>query len=119
MDGSGQRRTYPLLAYNRPWRLHDEALAWLRDHAKPGEIIATSTPHWAYLKTGLKTVQPPWEHDPGTAQRLLEAVPVDYLIIDNLLAYELAEVARVYSIPVGRAFPERWKLIHAVADSSS
>lgn len=119
VDGDGRRRTYPLLAYNRPWRLHDEALAWLRHHAKPGEVIATSTPHWAYLKTRLKTVQPPWEHDPGTAQRLLEAVPVDYLIIDNLLAYELGEVARRYSIPVVQAFPERWKLIYAIADSGS
>jgi hypothetical protein len=119
VDGDGRRRTYPLLAYNRPWRLHDEALAWLRHHAKPGEVIATSTPHWAYLKTQLKTVQPPWEHDPRTAQRLLEAVPVDYLIIDNLLAYELGEVARRYSIPVVRAFPERWKLIYAEPDSGS
>jgi hypothetical protein len=119
VDGDGRPRTYPLLAYNRPWRLHDEALAWLRHHAKPGEVIATSTPHWAFLKTRLKTVQPPWEHDLRTAQRLLEAVPVDYLIIDNLLAYELGEVARRYSIPVVQAFPERWKLIYAVADSGS
>ncbi|MBA3318016.1 MAG: hypothetical protein H0T50_08005 [Gemmatimonadales bacterium] len=119
VDSDGRRRTYPLLAYNRQWRLHDEALAWLRHHATPGEIIATSTPHWAYLKTQLKTVQPPWEHDPRTAQRLLDAVPADYLIIDNLLAYELGEVARRYSIPVVQAFPERWKLIYAVADSGS
>jgi hypothetical protein len=119
VDGGGRRRAYPLLAYDRPWRLHDEALAWLRRHSKPGQVIATSAPHWAYLKTDLKAVYPPWEPNPRTAQRLLEAVPVDYLIIDNLVALEPAEVVRRYSIPVVRAFPERWKLIYAVPDSGA
>jgi hypothetical protein len=43
VDGRGRERTYPLYAYDRPWRLHTEALAWLRHQATPGEIIATST----------------------------------------------------------------------------
>ncbi len=118
-DDKGQPGTYPLLAYNRPWRLHDEALAWLRRNAQPDEIIATSTPYWAYLKTGLKTVQPPWEPDPSTAHRLLESVPVDYLITDNVLADENAAAMRRYSIPVVRAFPDKWKLIHTSGDSGS
>ena len=57
--------------------------------------------------------------DPVIAQRLLEAVPVDYLVIDNILAAENAEVARRFSIPVVRAFPEKWKLIHSAGDSGS
>ena len=119
VDRRGRRQSYPLLAYDRPWRLHDEALAWLRHHAKAREIVASSTPHWTYLKTGLKAIQPPWEPDPQTAQRLLQSVPVDYLIIDNLVAYELGEAARRYSVPVVRTFPERWRLIYDRADSGS
>jgi len=46
-------------------------------------------------------------------------VPVDYLIIDNLVAYELGEAARRYSVPVVRTFPERWRLIYDRADSGS
>jgi hypothetical protein len=119
VDSRGRERTYSLYAYDRPWRLHTEALAWLRHRAKSGEIIATSTPHWAYLKTGLKSVRPPWEPDPRTAERLLEAVPVDYLIIDNLSASEGAEAHRRYSLPVVRAFPRAWALIYAGPDSGS
>ena len=118
-EADGRQGTYPLLAYDRPWRLHDEALAWLRRHAQPGEILATSTPHWAYLKTGLRTVGPPWEQDPGIAQRLLESVPVDYLVIDNIQADENAEVARRYSVPIVRAFPDKWRLIYSSGDSGS
>jgi hypothetical protein len=119
VDGSGRPGTYPLLAYDRPWRLYGEALEWLRQHGRPGEIVATSSPHWAYLKTGLTTVSPPWEGDPVIAQRLLEAVPVDYLVVDNVLANENAEVARRYSIPIVQAFPDKWKLIHVSGDSGA
>jgi hypothetical protein len=119
VDGRARNRSYQLLAYDRPWRLHDEALAWLSVHASPGSIVATSTPHWGYLKTGLKSVQPPWEADPATAQHLLAEVPVDYLVIDNLVAYELGATARRYSIPVVENYPARWDLVYAGADSGS
>jgi hypothetical protein len=119
VDARGHHRTYQLLAYDGAWRGHDMALAWLRQHARPGSIVASSTPHWTYLKTGHKTVQPPWEADPAVAQRLLEGVPVDYLVVDQLVAYELGPTARRYSEPVLSAYPERWELIYAGADSGS
>ncbi len=119
VDAEGRRGTYQLQAYDGAWRGHDATLAWLRQHAIPGSIVASSTPHWAYLKTGLKTVQPPWEADPAVAQRLLEGVPVEYLVIDKLVAYELGGTARRYSEPVLRAYPERWALIYAGPDSGS
>jgi len=119
VDGRARNRSYQLLAYDRPWRLHDEALAWLRVHASPSSIVATSTPHWGYLKTGLKSVQPPWEADPARAQQLLQELPADYLVIDNLVAYELGATARRYSIPVVENYPARWDLVYAGADSGS
>jgi hypothetical protein len=119
VDGRGRQRTYALYAFDRPWRLHTEALTWLRHQAAPGEIIATSTPHWAYLITGRKAVQPPWEPDPATAEHLLESVPVTYLVIDQLIAYEPAAADRRYTLPVLQAFPSHWQLIYTGSDSGS
>ena len=119
VDGRGRQRTYDLYAFDRPWRLHTEALKWLRHQAAPGEIICTSTAHWAYLITGRKTVQPPWEPDPATAEHLLESVPVTYLVIDQLVAFEAAAADRRYTLPVLQAFPSRWQLIYTGPDSGS
>ncbi len=119
VDGRGRQRTYPLYAFDRPWRLHAEALTWLRRRAAPGEVIATSTPEWAYLITGGKAVMPPWEPDPATANYLLESVPVTYLVIDQLEAYEPAAADRRYSLGALRAFPSHWQLIYAGPDSGS
>lgn len=108
-DERGRRREYQLFFYRRPWQLHDEALDWLKGVAKPAEIIATSTPHWAYLKTGLRGVLPPFEPGVNEAQQLIDSVPVTYLIIDNL---EFTDITRRYATPMVRTFPERWTLIH-------
>jgi len=91
----------------------------LRHQAAPGEIIATSTPHWAYLITGRKAVQPPRVPDPASAEHLLESVPVTYLVIDHLIAYEAAAVYRRYTLPVLQAFPSHWQLIYTGSDSGS
>lgn len=115
-DERGQQHEYRLFFYRHPWRLHDEALEWLKHVAKPGEIVATSTPHWAYLKTGLKAVLPPFEPDVREAQRLIDSVPVTYVIVDNMA---FVDVTRRYTAPVVRAFSERWTLIHTTGDEGS
>ncbi|MFL5547122.1 MAG: hypothetical protein ACJ8AQ_06160, partial [Gemmatimonadales bacterium] len=84
LDAGGGQREQRLFFYTQAWRTHDAALDWLRGIVKPGDIIATSTPHWAYLKTGAKAVLPPFEADVRTARQLLEAVPVRYLVVDSL-----------------------------------
>jgi hypothetical protein len=119
VDGRGRHGVYPLYAFDRPWRLHAEALTWLRHEAAPSDIVATSTPHWAYLITGLKAVQPPWEPDPATAEHLLESVPVTYLVIDQLSAYGPAMAHRRYSLAAVQAFPSQWRLIYTGPDSGS
>jgi hypothetical protein len=119
VDGHGRERVYPLYAFDRPWRLHTQALQWLRRVAAPGDIVATSTPQWAYLITGLKAVQPPWERDPVTADHLLASVPVRYLVIDQLGAFEPAATHRRYSLAVVQAVPAEWRLIYAGPDSGS
>jgi hypothetical protein len=119
VDARGRQRVYPLYAFDRPWRLHAEALRWLGRVAAPSDIVATSTPHWAYLITGLKSVQPPWEPDASTAEHLLESVPVTYLVIDQLSAYGPAAAHRRYSVGALQAFPSHWRLVYTGPDSGS
>jgi hypothetical protein len=112
---NGQRRQYRLFFYTPPWQFHDVALDWLEGEANPNAIVATSTPHWVYLKTGLQAVIPPFEPDVQAAQRLIDSVPVDYLIVDGM---EL-DITRRYAAPVAEAFPERWEQIYSSANGRS
>jgi hypothetical protein len=113
-DRAGQRHEYRLFFYDRSWRLHDEGLDWLGRQARPGEIVATSTPHWAYLRTGLPAVMPPYEADARLAATLLDRVPATYLIVDQL---SFLDVGRRYTIPAIERAPDRWRLIYAANDS--
>jgi len=113
-DRAGKRHEYLLFFYDRSWRLHDDGLDWLARQARPGEIVATSTPHWAYLRTGLPAVMPPYEADARRAAVLLDRVPVTYLIVDKL---SFLDVGRRYTIPAIEASRDHWKLIYAVNDS--
>jgi hypothetical protein len=115
-DADGRRHEQRLFFYTQAWRTHDAALDWLRRIARPEDVIATSTPHWAYLKTGSRAILPPFEADPRAAGQLLEEVPVRYLLVDSL---EFVDVSRRYAAPVARAFPREWQLIYASADSTS
>jgi hypothetical protein len=110
----GRRHEYRLLFYDRAWRLHDEALDWLAHHSRPGEIVATSTPHWAYLRTDLHAVMPPYETDPAAAQKLVDGVPVTYLVVDKLT---FIDVGRRYTRPLIAAAPDRWSLVYFANDS--
>ena len=116
LDARGVPHQQRLFFYTQAWRTHDAALDWLRGSVKPGDIIATSTPHWAYLKTGARAVLPPFEADVRTARQLLEGVPVRYLVVDSL---EFVDVTRRYAAPVARAYSREWQLIYSSADSTS
>jgi hypothetical protein len=113
-DRSGKPHNYRLFFYDRSWRLHDDGLDWLGRQAQPGEIVATSTPHWAYLRTGLSAVMPPYEADGRRAAALLDQVPVTYLIVDQL---SFLDVGRRYTIPAIQSATARWRLIYAANDS--
>ena len=63
-DDRGVSRPYRLFYYNDTWSDFDSALAWLKQTADPGDVIATAAPHWTYLNTGLKAVTPPSGTDP-------------------------------------------------------
>lgn len=113
---NGERQEYRLFFYTSAWQLHDGALDWLEGVAGHREIVATSTPQWAYLKTGLPAVMPPFEPDVREAQRLLDSVPVSYLVLDHL---EFLDISRRYAAPIVKMLPERWELIYSSAERGS
>jgi hypothetical protein len=92
----------------------DEALArglaWLKETARPQDVIATSMPQWAYLLTGLKAVRPPLESSPARAQELLDSVPAAYLVLDF---HNVGGFAVPYLLPVVQGDPRGWKRVYS------
>jgi hypothetical protein len=108
-DRQGVERRYRLLNYGPEWRSLEPALEWLRGHATPEDVVATTVPHLAYLRTGVRAVLPPMETDPELARRLLAAVPVRYVLIDEL---GKPGVSERYAAPAVLGRPEEWKRIY-------
>ena len=113
-DTSGRTHHFKLFFYDQAWRLHDDGLDWIGREAPHQAIIATSTPHLAYLRTGRRAVMPPYEVDSTKAAALLDGVPVTYLVVDQL---SFLDVSRRYGAPVPRAAAAEWPLVYATSDS--
>jgi 4-amino-4-deoxy-L-arabinose transferase-like glycosyltransferase len=112
-DAAGAR-----LFFSSPvWTAYHEALLWLRDRAAPGEVIATSWPHWAHLITGKPCVLPPMEADPDAAQALLDGVPARYLVTDRIFATDESKkpLSHYAELALARR-PELWAEVHASPD---
>jgi hypothetical protein len=108
-DGRGKEAVYRLFFYDEPWQSLDTALEWVRRQAHRGDIIATTVPHWAYLRTGLKAVILPMEVDSDVARQLLDSVPVNYVILDEL---EYPRISQRYAAPAVEDHPEVWKRVY-------
>jgi hypothetical protein len=98
--------------HDRSWRAWEEALAWIDAHAPPDAIVATTSPHLCYLLTGRRAVLPAMEIDPAHARRLLEAVPVSYVIVDEF-SYPI-DSSRRYALPAVESHPASWRVVHAI-----
>jgi hypothetical protein len=109
-DLSGKPLVYRLFFYDDAQRGFDEAIGYVRAHATRTQVVAAGTPHWIHLRTGLKTVMPPFEQDVDTAQRLLDSVPVRYLLIGR----DVVATER-YTVPVVQRFADRWEAVYATA----
>jgi hypothetical protein len=107
----GGRGDFRFFYHDRSWRAWEEAVAWIDAHAAPDAIVATNALHFCYLRTGRRVVLPPMEADPARARRLLEAVPVSYVIIDQL---EFQDVSRRYARPAVENDPVGWHLVYSV-----
>jgi hypothetical protein len=108
VDAAGRLASYQLFFYDDHYRGFDEAIDYLRAHAERASIVAAPLPQWVYLRTGLKAVMPPLERNVANAERLLEAVPVNYLIVgEDVIGSER------YTVPVVSAFRARWETAYA------
>jgi len=97
------------------YRELDAGLDWLMAHAKSTDVVAASMPHWVYLRTGLKSIMPPFERDLHHMQALLDSVPVTYVVVDT----SPVNLARDYTVPLLKNSPDRWALVHAVPQPPS
>ena len=97
--------------HDRSWQAWEQSIAWIDAHAPPNAIVATTSPHLCYLLTGRRAVLPPMEIDPVHARRLLEAVPVSYVIVDEL---EFADMSRRYALPAVESDPASWRLVYEI-----
>jgi hypothetical protein len=104
--GGGKRVEYRLFFYHDLYRATDAGLDWLKSWAKENDVVAATNPQWAYLRTGMMSVLPPLEMDAAKAQRLLDTVPVKFLIVDE-------GDFKKYTTQVVAAYPDRWRRVYA------
>jgi hypothetical protein len=98
--------------YGRRWQAWVAAAAWINANTPPDTIVATPQRHFCYLRTNRLAVLPPMETDPKRARRLLEAVPVSYVVIDEI--GEMASFGRRYALPAVQGDSIGWPLVYSV-----
>jgi hypothetical protein len=111
-DRNGNATAQRLFFYDRFYQALDAGLDWLGSRARPDDVVAASMPQWVYLRTGLKSVMPPFETDPVRAQELLDSVPVRFVVVDGTRV----TITRDYALPLLESSPARWMLVYS--DSS-
>jgi hypothetical protein len=115
-DASGHERVHRLLTYEPHWHALDRAFEWVRQNAQPNAVIATTVPQLAYLRSGHKAVLPPLDPDTRQASRLLDEVPVSFLILDTLGRPPISDR---YAAPVVAHQPEGWRLAYTAPDGGA
>lgn len=107
LDAAGKVAAYRMFFYDDSKRGFDRAIDYVQAHSNSTDIVAAGTPHWIYLRTGLKAVMPPFERDAEEAERLLDSVPVTYLLIGrDVVASER------YTVPVVERHPRQWEPVY-------
>jgi hypothetical protein len=101
--------SYRLFYHDSSWQDWEKAVDWISAHARTDAIIATTAPHFFYLRTGLRAILPPMEPNPKRAQQLLERVPVSYVLVDEL---QFLDLSRRYARPAIKNHPMSWQLMY-------
>lgn len=95
-----------LFEERRQWRALYAGIEWLRQHSADDARVATSCPLLVWMHAGRKAVMPPLEDDVAEARRLIDSVPVDYVVVDALA---FVDMSRRYALPVVEADPATWE----------
>lgn len=90
--------------YSRDDREIDQGIDWLRSEAGRDDIVAATDPEWVYLRTGFKSAIPPLELNSAAAERLIDTVPVHYIVVDEYWY-------RRYTSSLITGNPNRWKCV--------
>jgi hypothetical protein len=112
-DANATATSGRLLFYGARASALDEALDYVRRSAMPGDVMATTVPHWAFLLTRVKAILPPMEADRDEARRLLDAVPVRFVVLDEL---EYPRISQRYAAPAIEGRPEEWRQVYRTAE---
>jgi hypothetical protein len=107
-DRSGRPVIYRQLFYYPENVGMDECITWIAHHAQTSDVVAASMAHWVYLRTGLKAVMPPLELDGALSTRLLDSVPVRYIILETPSFYASKYVANAV-----QGHPGEWRQVYA------
>jgi hypothetical protein len=102
---------YRLFYHDDSWQAWEQAADWIGTHARSDAIVATTAPHFFYLRTGHRAVLPPMEPDLVRAAHLLEGVPVSYVIVDQL---QFLDLSRRYALPAVKSDPIGWRLVYSI-----
>jgi hypothetical protein len=89
------------------WVRWAQAAKWVGENSSEGDVVATSAPHLLYLRTGRRSVLPPMEHRPDDELRLLDSIPVRYMIVGE---FRFLDIDSRYAERMVKAKPEAWKL---------
>jgi hypothetical protein len=108
-DRDGHVVPQRLFFYDPSYQALDAGLDWLGSRARPEDVVAASMPQWVYLRTGLKSVMPPFETDPARAQALLDSVPVRFVVVDGTRV----TITRDYALPLLESSPARWMPVYS------
>jgi hypothetical protein len=105
-----------LFSFENNWAGFNQAHSWLRSNSQPDDIVASSSPQWTYILTRRHAVMPPFENDPAESQRLLDGVPVAFLIVDT---FKFIDVAQRYAEKAVLAHPDRWEKAYVSDDGTA
>jgi hypothetical protein len=115
-DATGRERVFKLIAYGSEWHALDPAFEWIKRNTPRDAVIATTVPHLAYLRTGHKAVLPPFVSDPNTARRLLDEVPVHYIVVDR---FGRPGVSERYATTIVAHNSTDWRLVFTASDGKT
>jgi hypothetical protein len=108
-DATGHLRPYNLLHYSGEYPDTQDALDWLKERADPSSTLAVTMPQWVYLHSGFKAVMPPLTRNPEQAERLIDTVPVSFVVIEQLL---MDDNFNTYFPKLVEKSPDHWKLVY-------
>ena len=108
-DPRGHLQPYKLLHYSGEYPDTQDALDWLKERADQSSVLAVTMPQWVYLHSGFKAVMPPLTRDPQQAERLIDTVPVSFVVIEQLL---MDDNFNTYFPKLVEKSPDHWKLVY-------